>query len=113
MKDICPLHCPSWIKWLFVIFALWFTLSAFGIRVYGSYWSWLILLSGLCAWTCASNKRHRKSSCWFAGMPSWVGIVITLIGAWFLLSDFNMLSTLGIRLLHLMTLILAIWVATE
>lgn len=104
--DVCPMHCPDWMLWLFTALGAWFVLGdARVLPIFGGFWSWLVLLSGACAWMCASNPAHKKSDCWFANLPVWNGIVLALVGAWFVLGDTGVLPTLGISLLHLVLLI--------
>jgi len=104
--DFCPMHCPNWILWIFALLGLWFTLSAFGMPIFGGFWSWIVLLSGICSWVCASDKAHRKTNCPFAGLPVWFGVVFTIIGAWFVLGDTGILPTYGINLLYISLLII-------
>ncbi len=99
--EICGLHCPKWTTWLFVLLGAWFVLSAFGMPTFGGFWSWIVLLSGVCAWVCAANPSHQKTECPFAGLPVWVAAVTTIIGAWFVMGDAGVFPTFGISLLHL------------
>ena len=105
---MCPWHCPSWMLWLFGLLGLWFTLNAFGIPTWGGFWSWVVFLSGLCAWMCSASAEHKRSVCPFAGLPIWWGVLTTLIGAWFILGDVGTLPTYGINLLYLATLLAAL-----
>ena len=107
-REVCPLHCPNWTTWLFVLLGAWFVLSAFRVPTFGGFWSWLVLLSGVCAWVCIANPKHQKTSCPFAGLPVWVAVVTVVIGAWFVLGDAGVLPTLGISLLPLALLLGAV-----
>lgn len=86
---------------LFSFLGLWFMLEPLGIPVYGNYWSWFVLFAGLCllgASMCCSKCP--------IGMPCCFGFLVTLIGAWFLLDDFGIITTFNIDLLYLMTFII-------
>ncbi|MBT4539343.1 hypothetical protein HOI26_02330 [Candidatus Woesearchaeota archaeon] len=100
-REICGLHCPSWTTWLFVLLGAWFVLSAFDVPTFGGFWSWLILILGVCTVVCALNPAHRKTSCPFAGVPIWAGVLTIVIGAWFVLGDAGVITTFGISLLYL------------
>lgn len=106
--EVCGLHCPSWTTWLFVLLGAWFVLSAFGVPTFGGLWGWLVLLSGVCAWVCAANPEHKKTSCPFARLPVWVAVITVVIGVWFVLGDAEILPTFGISLLHLALLVGAV-----
>ncbi len=97
--EVCGLHCPGWMMLLFGALSAWFILEAFGIPAFGGFWSWIVLLSGVCSWVCGASMEHRKSTCPFAGIPVWFGVLVTLIGAWFVLGDEGVLPTYGINLL--------------
>ncbi len=106
--EFCGLHCPNWTTWLFVILGAWFVLSAFGVPTLGGFWSWIVLLSGVCAWVCLANPQHQKTGCYFVGLPIWAAIAAVIIGAWFVLGDAGILPTFGISLLHLVLLVGAV-----
>src|SRR3989304_2759231 len=103
--EVCGLHCPRWILWLFAALGAWFTLSALGFPTFGSFWSWVVLLAGICSWVCAASEKHSKTSCPFAGTPVWFGAMTTIVGAWFVLGDAGVLPTLGLNLLYVATLL--------
>ena len=100
-KEICGLHCPKGMLWLWTAFAAWFTLGAFGIPTYGAFWSWVVLLTGLCTYVCASDPKHAKTSCPFTTLSPGFGILLALVGIWFVLGDESVLPTYGINLLYL------------
>ncbi len=98
--DVCGFHCPNWAKWLFVLITLWFTLSAFGLTVYGTFWSWMVLLTGLCAFVCNVNMKG-KSKCLCCKIPALCSLVFGLVGLWFVLGAEGILPTFGLNLLYL------------
>lgn len=104
-NESCPFHCPPAMLWLFAALGVWFVLQPFGAPAYGGFWSWVVVLSGACAWVCARNAGHRKSACPFACTPVWVGVVTTAVGVWYVLGDTGAVSTYSIPLLPLVTLI--------
>lgn len=106
--EVCGLHCPGWMTWLFGLLSAWFILSVFGIPTFGDFWSWVVLLAGVCGWVCGASETHKRSLCPFAGIPVWWGVLTTIVGAWFVLGDMGVLPTYGINLLHVAFLLGAI-----
>jgi hypothetical protein len=103
--EICGLHCPKWMLWAFAALGAWFTLSALDVPTFGGFWSWAVLLSGTCSIICATNATHKKTSCPFAGIPVWFGVLLSAIGAWFVLGDAGLVSTFNINLLYVVTFV--------
>ena len=114
LLDVCPFHCPRWISWLFLLVALWYFLSAFGIGTLGSFWAWVVFITGLCMWVCCGSEQHRATGCYAANLPTWLGVLTTFVGVWFILGTAGFLPLFGINLLYLAALLVAIgWICLK
>lgn len=68
---------------LFSLLGLWFMLGSFGFPTVGSIWVWLMILAGVHLMTYSRSKSHEE----IIKAMFWIGLVLMVIGSWFLLGN--------------------------
>ncbi len=93
-----PSCCSQLSLLLFSLLGLWFLLQPFGVPVYGTFWSWVIILTGILFMS--MSKTHCRCT------SALVGLAIFAFGIRYLLADLHIIRACVINPLYLMTFLI-------
>lgn len=87
---MCSCKKMSWLSrltmLLFSVLGLWYTIKPFGVPTYGEFWHWVTLLFGIYIMIYSANQSHEQT----VRFARWIGVVIFLVGGWFLVGEYCM-----------------------
>lgn len=110
-EGMCRPHCPAFCWLLFSLLGLWFMLGRYGIQTMGDFWSWFVLIFGICC-TLKHLGKSNPQNCPWGGLPLIFSLAIAAVGGWYVLADMFIVPPLGMELLHVMTFLIPLKIAS-
>lgn len=104
-EGMCRVTCPVFSLLLFSLLGLWFMLGQYGIQTTGDFWSWFVLILGVCM-TLKHIGRSNPQGCPMGGLPLIFSLIIAAVGGWYVLADMFIVQPLNMELLHIMTFLI-------